>query len=415
MSRSTVPSELDWTTSDRSPQQSEASGVVDPYEQAQIAVTAEGAGIRVVRVTGDLGSGSAASLDEVLGSQIDARLAGLVVDLSAASFIGVRGVAALVRAADRARRRALALSVVIGEHVQIPRVLSRVCRENGLLVHTSLDGSLHACHGLLPEGDTAATSTAEPSRPGDDMTAGETLTIALHRQPDHAVLTLSGELTRAGTGPISQTLTELLLDVGTVAVDLKDLQVGWTPALQVFPSTLAAAGGWPGARLALFGASPEVAALLTATGVPDTVPLTADRAAALARLHTRPAALSRYHVLDPHLASPRRARALFRRACLDWALGNAYDHAALVVNELVTNAVRHARTTCRLNIRLDARGLRVAVRDRGPVPSALIDDTVHMPRSGTGLHLVAALSHRWGVEQHADGKTVWVHLAPRPA
>jgi anti-anti-sigma regulatory factor len=197
MSRSTVPSELDWTTSDRSPQQSEASGVVDPYEQAQIAVTAEGAGIRVVRVTGDLGSGSAASLDEVLGSQIDARLAGLVVDLSAASFIGVRSVAALVRAADRARRRALALSVVIGEHVQIPRVLSRVCRENGLLVHTSLDGSLHACHGLLPEGDTAATSTAEPSRPRDDMTAGETLTIALHRQPDHAVLTLSGELTRA--------------------------------------------------------------------------------------------------------------------------------------------------------------------------------------------------------------------------
>jgi anti-anti-sigma regulatory factor len=415
MSRSTVPSELDWTTSDRSPQQSEASGVVDPYEQAQIAVTAEGAGIRVVRVTGDLGSGSAASLDEVLGSQIDARLAGLVVDLSAASFIGVRSVAALVRAADRARWRALALSVVIGEHVQIPRVLSRVCRENGLLVHTSLDGSLHACHGLLPEGDTAATSTAEPSRPGDDMTAGETLTIALHRQPDHAVLTLSGELTRAGTGPITQTLTELLLDVGTVAVDLKDLQVGWTPALQVFPSTLAAAGGWPCARLALFGASPEVAALLTSIGVPDTVPLTADRAAALARLHTRPAALSRSHVLDPHLASPRRARALFRRACMDWALGNAYDHAALVVNELVTNAVRHARTTCRLNIRLDALGLRVAVRDRGPVHAALIDDTVHMPRSGTGLHLVAALSHRWGVEQHADGKTVWVHLAPRPA
>jgi anti-anti-sigma regulatory factor len=415
MSRSAVPSELDWTTSDRSPQQSEASGVVDPYEQAQIAVTAEGAGVRVVRVTGDLGSGSAAALDEVLGSQIDARLAGLVIDLSAASFIGVRGVAALVRAADRARRRALALSVVIGEHVQIPRVLSRVCRENGLLVHTSLDASLHACHGLLCECDTAATSIPEPSRPGDDMTAGETLTIALHRQPDHAVLTLSGELTEAGAGPITQTLAELLLDVGTVAVDLKDLQVGWTPALQVFPSTLAAAGGWPCARLALFGASPGVAALLNALGVPDTVPLTADRAAALARLHTRPAALSRYHVLDPHLASPRRARALFRRACLDWALGNAYDHASLVVNELVTNAVRHAHTACRLNIRLDALGLRVAVRDRGPVPSALIDDTVHMPRSGTGLHLVAALSHRWGVEQHADGKTVWVHLAPRPA
>jgi len=100
---------------------------------------------------------------------------------------------------------------------------------------------------------------------------------------------------------------------------------------------------------------------------------------------------------------------------MDWALGNAYDEAALVVNELVTNAVRHARTSCRLEIRLDDRGLRVAVRDHGLVHTALIDDTGHGPRCGTGLHLVAALSHRWGVEQHADGKTVWVDLAPRPA
>src|SRR5918994_1715029 len=105
--------------------------------------------------------------------------------------------------------------------------------------------------------------------------------------------------------------------------------------------------------------SPEVAPFLPPTGAPDPAPLTPARGAALPRLHTSPAALSRSHVLDPHLASPRRARALFRRACMDWALGNAYDHAALVVNELVTNAVRHARTTCRLNIRLDALGLRV--------------------------------------------------------
>jgi hypothetical protein len=144
------------------------------------------------------------------------------------------------------------------------------------------------------------------------------------------------------------------------------------------------------------------------------VPLAADRAQALARLERRPAALSRYHVLDPHLASPRRARALFRRACLDWALGNAYDDAALVVNELVTNAVRHARTSCRLDIRLDARGLYVGVRDQGPLHPALLDHTGHL-RTGAGLHLVTTLSHRWGVEQHVDGKTVWACFPPRPA
>jgi anti-anti-sigma regulatory factor len=415
MSRSTGFNDLDWIEAGRTPQRSDVSGMVDPYMQAHIAVTAEGAGVRVVRVTGDLGSGSVASLDEIVVNQISARLAGLVVDLSTASFVGVRGVAALVYAAERARQRGLALSVVIGEHTEITRVLSRVCREDALIVHTSLNSSLHACRGLLPECDTATTSLTGSSRPGGDVSAGKTLTIALHRHPDHATVTLSGELTRAGVGAISQTLAELLLDVGRVVVDLEGLQIGWLPALQVFPSTLAAAGGWPFARLTLCGASPEVTELLHALDVPDTVPLTADPAAALARLETRPAATSRYHLLDPHLASPRRARALFRRACMDWALGNAYDHAALVVNELVTNAVRHARTSCRLDIRLDARGLRVAVRDQGPVHPALIDDTGHTPRCGTGLHLVAALSQRWGVEQHADGKTVWVDLAPRPA
>ena len=110
---------------------------VDPYEPARAAVTAGGAGIRVVRVTGELSSSSASVLHDVLEHQIDARLAGLVVDLSAASFVGVRGIAAVVCAAERARRRGLALSVVVGEHAEITRVLSRTGRADGLLVPTS--------------------------------------------------------------------------------------------------------------------------------------------------------------------------------------------------------------------------------------------------------------------------------------
>jgi anti-anti-sigma regulatory factor/anti-sigma regulatory factor (Ser/Thr protein kinase) len=414
MSRSTGPHQLDWIESGRCSQRGEVTGMVDPYEQARIAVTAEGAGIRVVRVTGELASGSAADLDEILGQQISARLAGLVIDLSAASFVGVRGIAALVRAADRARQCALALSVVVGEHSEITRVLSRVCREEALLVYTSLDGCLHACRGLLSESDAAASSTAAPNRPHDHSMAGSALTIALCRQPDYATVNLGGELTMAGVGAITQTLAELLLDVGRVVVDLTDLRMGWVPGLQVFASSLAAAGGWPIARLVLFGASPEVSEALRAVDVLDTVPLAADRAAAVARLETRPAALSRHHILDSHLASPRRARALFRRACLDWALGNAYDDAALVVNELVTNVVRHAHTSCRLDIRLDAHGLRVEVRDQGPLPPALLDQAGHLLQCGAGLHLVATLSNRWGIEPHVDGKTVWARFSPRP-
>jgi hypothetical protein len=117
------------------------------------------------------------------------------------------------------------------------------------------------------------------------------------------------------------------------------------------------------------------------------------------------------HVLEPHLGSPRRARVLLRRACLDWALGNAYDDAALVVTELVTNAVRHTGTRCRLTIALDGDGLRIAVRDRGPLRPALLDDGQH----SAGLRLVTTLAHAWGVVPHADGKTVWARFPPRPA
>jgi Histidine kinase-like ATPase domain len=122
--------------------------------------------------------------------------------------------------------------------------------------------------------------------------------------------------------------------------------------------------------------------------------------------------LVREHDLEPHLASPRRARVLLRHACLDWALGDTYDDAALVVTELVSNAVRHAGTPCRLTITLDADGLRLAVRDHGPLHPALLD--AGNPRQcGAGLRVVTTLTQCWGVVPHLDGKTVWAQFPSR--
>jgi anti-anti-sigma regulatory factor len=57
----------------------------------------------VVEVGGDLASGSAAYLDVVLEQGFSTAPAAVVVDLSGTVFVGVRGIAALVRAAARAR------------------------------------------------------------------------------------------------------------------------------------------------------------------------------------------------------------------------------------------------------------------------------------------------------------------------
>jgi anti-sigma regulatory factor (Ser/Thr protein kinase) len=84
----------------------------------------------------------------------------------------------------------------------------------------------------------------------------------------------------------------------------------------------------------------------------------------------------------------------------------------LVVSELATNAVRHARTPFRLSIHT-APTLRVEVTDGS---SALPVGGTADPRSesGRGLWLVAALTRSWGVEPRGAGKVVWADLGPAP-
>ena len=85
----------------------------------------------------------------------------------------------------------------------------------------------------------------------------------------------------------------------------------------------------------------------------------------------------------------------------------------LLVSELVTNSVRHARAgegdELELEVSVREHLIRVCVSDRGPgfeVSPRQPDDD---PGSGWGLFLVEQLSDRWGVE--LNGRTqVWFEL-----
>jgi anti-sigma regulatory factor (Ser/Thr protein kinase) len=114
---------------------------------------------------------------------------------------------------------------------------------------------------------------------------------------------------------------------------------------------------------------------------------------------------------DP--TAPGRARALLRQAAAEWGVDEEPMHdAAMIVTELVANAVDHAHTPSTLILGLDGRGLSVAVRDgnpgQGPRPRP-VDPTA---RRGRGLQMVGALAASWGVTVHPDGKTVWAVLSP---
>lgn len=109
----------------------------------------------------------------------------------------------------------------------------------------------------------------------------------------------------------------------------------------------------------------------------------------------------------------RDARAVVRAQLREWGLDVLADITALLVSELVTNALRHA--TGPIGVRLvrptDPSGaLLVEVSDPLPDPprerAADADD-----ESGRGLRLVACSSRAWGTRPGGVGKTVWFELA----
>ena len=115
--------------------------------------------------------------------------------------------------------------------------------------------------------------------------------------------------------------------------------------------------------------------------------------------------------LPPEPGSARRARQFIRDFCLAAALDDdVCEKAALLVSELVTNAVIHGRTRATLTAQRPDGCLRVAVHDlNAQLPG--MPPTDADAESGRGIRIVAAVADRWGAEPDGHGKTVWFELA----
>ncbi|MGX1269302.1 hypothetical protein RKD18_002496 [Streptomyces phaeoluteigriseus] len=121
--------------------------------------------------------------------------------------------------------------------------------------------------------------------------------------------------------------------------------------------------------------------------------------------------------LAAHPGSPAQARRLARARLTGWSVcEDTCDTAALVISELVTNAIVHTASGVVVCELFDGADLvRIAVRDEGcapgePHPSPQRPDEEH----GRGLFLVDALCHSWGAQEHGPGLLVWADL-PRQA
>jgi len=107
-----------------------------------------------------------------------------------------------------------------------------------------------------------------------------------------------------------------------------------------------------------------------------------------------------------------------------WGITERREDIALVVSELLTNALKHAlpcprapRSQCPLRLGLLQPGPCVlcAVADpsqQPPVPK----EPSHLAETGRGLHLIGALADTWGYTTPSDtGKVVWAMFSARAA
>ncbi|MFC4499956.1 MULTISPECIES: ATP-binding protein [Streptomyces] len=108
----------------------------------------------------------------------------------------------------------------------------------------------------------------------------------------------------------------------------------------------------------------------------------------------------------------RTARRVVRSQLRGWGLDSLGDVTALLVSELVTNAMRHATGPVGLRMVRPAGlagVLLVEVSDPLPDPPRERDPRPD-DESGRGLQLVASSSRRWGTRPGDGGKTVWFEL-----
>ncbi|MFJ1528320.1 ATP-binding protein [Streptomyces mirabilis] len=107
----------------------------------------------------------------------------------------------------------------------------------------------------------------------------------------------------------------------------------------------------------------------------------------------------------------RAARHVVRDALGAWELTGLTEDAEVVISELATNAVLHARMdSIRVTVtRIDEHTVRLAVVDRSrDLPVHRSPNTEDM--RGRGMSIVDALTWSWGTDRLPWGKRVWAEL-----
>ena len=113
----------------------------------------------------------------------------------------------------------------------------------------------------------------------------------------------------------------------------------------------------------------------------------------------------------PALSSVAPARHWVRDRLTEAGLTDGpVDTVVLLVSELVTNAVAHARPPVVLRMHVDEERTRIEVSDGERKAVPVVRDPGPSATGGRGVMFVDRFATRWGTSKDTESKAVWFEL-----
>ena len=198
-----------------------------------------------------------------------------------------------------------------------------------------------------------------------------------------------------------------------VACDLSGVvEANATGALRSLAATGRHPRDWPGVPVAMAGLDPVAGQTLSGKPLGRHLIVSPRLRQTLSSVLQAESPALELLRLAPHPTAPRACRDFVTRTLLDWRLSQFIAPAALVVSELVMNAITHAETDIDVSVSAHQQQIRVAVREHTPGRPV---ERHSSDAPALGLTIVADLSIARGVLPTADGgKVVWAVLDASP-
>ena len=225
------------------------------------------------------------------------------------------------------------------------------------------------------------------------------------------VFGVQGPVTEADADNLRTVLLQaVLLQPRGVLVDLTHAGPLPPAAVAALDAVRRQASGWPRPSLVLCCDPGGALEALHGAGLGPSLPVHRVRSEGFAHVDDRSSAPRRRFGVAHDQLSPSAARAAVADVAEALGITALSDDLALVVSELVTNAVRYAQPPLEVEIEATRDQVIVGVVDGSPGrPYAKLDSTD--AEGGRGLRLVDLLATETGVRPQPPGKTMWAALA----